>query len=162
MKREHPGLTLIELLAATMILTAVVGAGIGVLQQARSALPHDALERQAWSVLERFEAAHSVEQGTQSGVTEAGSGANWGEAEGSEEKVWQWVSIDARRWRVRVRAPEPMPPEAENDTEADPFALRLVWGTTLVETVDDRGAWIVVLECPAPRRPSRVANGASR
>lgn len=144
MNSVRSGLTLIELLAATLILSAVIATGVEVLLEARSALPQDALERQAWSILERFQAE---------GATAAPDAG---------EEGWQYVARDARRWRVRIEYPRTRTLESESEEESDPLELTLAWAMTLVETTNEHGSWQVILECPTPRTPERDETGAPR
>lgn len=123
------GLTLIELLAATMILSAVVAAGVAVLKEARAAMPDERATREALSVLERWRV----------------------ESRQEPDEPWQWASPEGERWRVRVEEPDAQP-DADDHDDADPLRLKLQWAVIRVERSDERGEMREVLALPVLRR----------
>ena len=118
------GLTLLELVVATAILSAVVTAGIASLRAARESLVGDAEYLEVQPVLERWWSvrAHQTSQE-------------------DAPPPWEWVSDDGAKWRVHIERMEPNIPSESTDTEhAESFMLDLQWARVMVERMDALGA----------------------
>ncbi len=134
------GLTLIEVLAATVILAATAGAGSAVIQRARGAFGSAALTHEALHILavydrERIEAVD--------------------EPVGSP---WEFVAGDDRVWRITTTS-EPLPEDAQIDERFQ----ALVWTIERVETRNARGAFETVFTrrtlTPAPPEDTTSPGG---
>lgn len=88
MTRRRKGLTLIELLAAVMILSAVAAAGVRLTTESRAAVHSVNLRLDAITALERWRAESK----------------NLGDPE-----EWRWTDGAGRHWRIRTFDAAPLP-----------------------------------------------------
>lgn len=100
--RRQPGLTLIELLAAVVILSAVAAAAARLTQETRAGVQATQLQLDAIAVMERWRLDHPELNG--------------------DTGAWSWTDENDRSWRISV-SPEPlMTPPSASET-----ALAIRW-----------------------------------
>ncbi|MBL0922082.1 MAG: type II secretion system protein [Phycisphaerales bacterium] len=141
MKRS--AMTLIELLAALVILSAVAAAAARTLQEASASARESAL---------RAGAAQAIAACPD--LTRALAGG------ALETEAWprQVATADGQVWRVGFSVPEPAPPDEAPDVadggQAGSAALQVVWATVVVERRGESGSgeWIEArrFETPVP------------
>lgn len=124
-------LTLVELLAASVILAAAGGAMASVLRDASSAARRARLQRDALLAYEAWRSADSR------GHADASGGP------------WEWRDPRGVLWRVTMTS-DPAPPESDDE------AVALEWGAVVVEAwreaLSAGGAFEVVFTAPRVRR----------
>jgi len=144
MKRS--AMTLIELLAALVILSTVAASAASTLQEASASARESALRT---SAAQAVAACPALTRALAGGALEC--------------EVWprEVATADGRVWRVSFNVPEPAPSEealdvAESD-EAGHAALEVVWATVVVDRRGEPGGgeWIEVwrFETPVPPPP---------
>lgn len=123
--RCHRGLTLIEVLAATALLSLIAASGLGILRQARSGQRHALELVRVATVIDRWDAEVDRE------VLRRFAGT---EVTDSREPpplppFWEYQDPDGVRWRAivtKVDAPSPEEPSEEQQNDAAE-SWRLYW-----------------------------------
>ena len=144
MKRS--AMTLIELLAALVILSAVAASAASTLQEASASARESSLRAGAARALAACP-----------DLTRALAGG------AREDEAWprELATADGQEWRVSFSVPEPAPPDEAPDVadsdEAGQVVLKVVWATVVVECRggSESGEWIEVwrFETPVPPPP---------
>ncbi len=124
-------LTLVEILAASVILAAAGGAMASVLRDASAASRRASLQRDALLAYEAWRIADS------GGHADASGGP------------WEWRDPRGGLWRMTMTS-DPAPPESDDE------AVALEWGAVVVEAwredSSSGGAYEVVFTAPRVRR----------
>lgn len=133
------GLTLIELLAALVILSSVAAAGASILRDAAGAARRAEVQGAAIAALDRWSAEALLD----------------GAIEKSE---WTFRDEAGRDWRVRVEPGERAgPPRGAEEAGFDPERLDAAWSTVFVELVTPTGRPDVALtRCRLAGRPAEI------
>lgn len=148
MSNAGRGLTMVEVLAATLVLAAVAASTVAALRDARGASARAALMRDALGVLERW-----------AGVTRAAD----------DEAPWRWTDERGRAWVVRAERIDAAPARGGGGAgggaaEPDEPRLDVAWLALRVETIDAAGAPVVALTRVrpvfAPPEAQRTDGGA--
>ena len=139
--RDRSGLTLLELLAAVAILSAVAAAFASIARDASGALREAASMRaddDAWGALHLLEAALG-EDAFHDVLTELAALAN--ERGAQVEREWRFAVDDTQAWRVHAFAPAPdsTPGLPSVDAEATPWAQRV--GVVRLEVMRDNASF---------------------
>ncbi len=120
------GLTLVELLAALVILSAVSAAGVSILRESTAAARRASLLLDAMAVLEQWEQETHAEK-----------------ASVESTSTWLWTDAAGRHWRVREdQAEGPFAAAASLDGpgEESSAPIELNWREIVVEVALDEAA----------------------
>jgi len=119
-------LTLIELLAATAILSAVAAAGAALTTDARLGAASAQRQLAALEALGR-----------------------WRLRDTSRDEPWSWTDDEGAPWRMRVEA---LPPDAAPPAIEDDPRLVLVWSRLKLVRIDDghERVMMTLLVCASP------------
>lgn len=149
---KRPAMTLIELLAALVILSAVAASAASTLQEASASARSSALRNGAAQALA---ACPDLARALTGGVR--------------EDEFWprEVSTSDGKRWRVSFATPEPLPQDIQTDAaildEAESVGLDVAWATVVVQVRGEPGAsdWIEAwrFETPIPNPEQTIPSG---